>query len=133
MLLYDALRIERPKQGVFDYIYDPADWIGELIEKSRGSAIVLVLMGTKWLDALMERHTAGESFFDPVHIELLTALRHQVPLLAVLVEGASLPTASSLPPELAALADIPSVRLRNSTWREDFDSLVEAVERYRRT
>jgi hypothetical protein len=133
MRLYDALRIQRPGEVVFDYLYDPVDWVGALIEKGRGSALVLVLMGTKWLDTLMERHTSGGSFADPVHIELLAALRHRVPLLAVLVDGASLPPASSLPPELSALADIPSVRLRSSSWRQDFDSLVEAIERYRRT
>jgi hypothetical protein len=132
--LYDALRMQGPKEAFFDYEYDPVDWVGALIEKGRGSALVLVLIGPKWLDILIERHAFDEGFSDPVHIELLAALRNQVPLLAVLVQGASLPTASSLPPELSALADIPSVRLRrDSSWQQDFDALVEAIEHYRRT
>jgi hypothetical protein len=134
--LYEALRIQTPHEPLppgFDYLVDPVDWVGELIEKGRGSTIVLVLIGPKWLDILTERNTSDGGFSDPVHIELLAALRHRVPLLAVLVDGASLPTASSLPLALSQLADIPSVPFRHSSWQEDFDSLVEAIERYRRT
>jgi len=35
-------------------------------------------------------------------------------------------------PDVSALADVPSVPLRSSSWNEDIGAVVEAVERYRR-
>lgn len=118
-------------QVFFDFLFDPVDWVGDLIETVRGSRVVLVLIGTKWIDLLAERRASGRTFSDPVHIELLAALRHDVPLLAVLIGDVSLPTPSSLPPELSALAQVPSVRMRDSYWQRDVETLVEAIERHR--
>ena len=129
--LYDELEGRFRAAVLFDFLFDPADWVGELIETVRRSALVVALIGTKWLDTLTERRTSGETFSDAVHIELLAALRHEVPVLAVLVDDASLPTPSELPPELSPLADTSSVRLRDASWRQDLDAVVEAIERYR--
>jgi hypothetical protein len=131
MSLNEALQHRLPGQVIFDYALNPVDWVGELIETVRRSELVLVLMGPRWLDALSERIAAGTAFSDAVHIELLAALRYDVPLIAVLVEDSSLPTPSSLPAELSPLADVTSVRLRHSDWETDLDTLVEEIERNR--
>ena len=129
--LYKDLRLRPGDEVIFDFLFDPVDWVGQLIETVRRSALILVLIGPKWLEILTERSAHGETFSDAVHIELLAAFQHRVPLLAVLVEGASPPTPSSLPPEVSQLADMPSVRLRASSWQQDLDGIVEAIERYR--
>jgi TIR domain len=119
-------RLRDRDQVLFDFLDDPVDWVGELIETVRRSRIVLVLIGAVWTESMAERR----SFSDPVHIELEAALRHEIPLLAVLMEAASLPKPASLPPGLSVIAQIPSVRLRASYWQRDLDALVEAIERH---
>jgi hypothetical protein len=97
----------------------------------RRSTLVLVLIGARWLEILVERRAAGQAFSDSVHIELLAAIRYEVPLLGVLVQHASMPKSSSLPTELSPLATIPSVCLRATSWRKDVHALREAIERHR--
>jgi hypothetical protein len=128
--LYQDLKRRLRGDVIFDFLFDPVDWVGELIETVRRSALVLVLIGPKWLDILDERRAHGETFGDAVHIELLAAFEQKVPVVAVLVEGASLPTPTSLPPELLPLVDVLSVPLRSSCWQQDLDAIVDAIERY---
>lgn len=94
--LYHALEGRLVESEFFDFLVDPVDWVGELIETVRHSALVVALIGAQWLDMLTERSSSGETFSDAVHIELLAALRYDVPLLAVLVNDAALPTPSEL-------------------------------------
>jgi hypothetical protein len=129
--LYEALSDRLSGELIFDFYFDPVAWVGELIDTVRRSALVLVLIGPKWLDVLTERRAHGESFSDAVHVELLAAFKHKVPLLVVLVEGTSAPAPTSLPPDLWQLVDAPTVRVRGSCWQPDLDAIVEAIERYR--
>jgi hypothetical protein len=129
--LYKALSGRLSCELIFDFLFDPVAWVGELIDTVRRSAVVLVLIGPKWLDILSERRARGESFSDAVHVELLAAFQHKVPLLVVLVEDTSAPTPASLPPELLPLIAAPSVRVRSSCWQPDLDAIVEAIERSR--
>jgi hypothetical protein len=128
-LLFNAVRDRFPDQVFFDYDVKRVDWVGELIETVRRSSLVLILIGPRWIEILAERRTSGQTFSDAVHIELLAALRYEIPLLAVLMDDALLPTSTSLPPELSPLAQIPSVPLRQSYWQRDLDGLVEAIDR----
>jgi hypothetical protein len=129
--LYHALTDRLNQTVMFDFLFDPVDWVGELIETVRRSALVLVLIGPKWLDILSERRESGETFSDAVHIELRAATHHAIPLLAVLVDGATLPAPSSLPQDLIHLADMPSVAVRTSSWQQDVAQLVQAIQQHR--
>jgi hypothetical protein len=63
--------------------------------------VLLVVMGPEWLNAKNE--TGARRLDDPadfVRIETASALRRDIPVIPVLVRGASMPTAEQLPEDL---------------------------------
>jgi hypothetical protein len=114
----------------FDYDYSPVGSMRALSEVVRSSTLVLVVIGPDWSRILNERFAHGGGSSDAVSLELQAALRYDVPLLAVLVGGASSPEHGSLPAPLGPLADIPRARLRDAHWESDLDALVHQIERW---
>jgi hypothetical protein len=58
-----------------------------------------------------------------------TALRRNVPVMPVLVQGALMPTADELPEDLKALARRQAIELSDSRWETDVARLEEAMSR----
>ncbi|HLM69515.1 MAG TPA: hypothetical protein VK358_18380, partial [Longimicrobium sp.] len=94
------------------------------IENGVGSCDVMVaVMGSRWADS---GKPAGETDF--VHLEIATALRRDIPVIPVLVQGAAPPHPSRLPPELEALAWRNAFELRHTRWDVDVNELKRAIE-----
>lgn len=95
-----------------------------------GAGVVLVLIGDGWLDA---RDASGARLLDReddfVRLEASRALARGRPVLPLLVEGARMPAADALPPDLSRLARQQALELSDSRWAHDVERLVEAITR----
>jgi hypothetical protein len=92
--------------------------------------IGLVLIGPAWASASDE---AGESrLFDPgdfLRLEVEYLLKRRIPIIPVLVKGATMPTAAGLPPTVAQITSMQGIALRPG---ERFDADVsELIRRLR--
>jgi TIR domain len=90
--------------------------------------VVVSVIGPGWQRAAgpagMRRLFQPEDY---VHVELARALRHGVPVLPVLVGGATLPAPADLPPDLRGLVRRPPVTLHDATWQADVAALLRAA------
>ncbi len=107
---------------------------GEPFEDAIGKAVatsdvMLVIIGLNWLTAA---GPGGERRIDDpddfVRIEIKRALDRNMRVIPVLVQDAQMPRPEELPEELRSLAFRQAIDLRLSTWTEDVQRLVEALE-----
>jgi hypothetical protein len=103
----------------------------EAIERAVGSCdVLLVMLGRGWLTATAP--TGARRLDDPndfVRIETATALKRNVRVVPVLVEGATMPPADALPDDLKPLARHQAVELRDSRWNAEVEALIAVIER----
>ena len=114
-----------------DAIQPGVDWV-DVIEKAVAACrVLLVVIGPTWHT---EEDAAGrrrlEDPFDPVALEVRAGLTNPaIGVIPVLVDGAQMPRADDLPPDLLRLARINAARLEHATYRRDAIWLMEVVER----
>lgn len=104
-------------------------WEQVLHTALQDSYVVIALIGADWLSA---RGTDGKQrLFDPhdfVRMELAGALAQGKCIIPVLANGARMPQAHELPPDLAALAQIPPYFLRPDPYFEsDLWAIMQAA------
>lgn len=106
--LYDRLLTEYTDDDVFrdiDDIPGGANFVAASEKALAGAKVFIALVGTDWLDVKGksgERRLAKPS--DRVRVEVEMALRLEVPILPVLVDGAEMPTSDDLPDSMASFA-----------------------------
>jgi TonB family protein len=91
---------------------------------------LLVVMGPEWLTAKDE--SGARRLDDPadfVRIETGSALRRDIPVIPVLVHGATMPRPEQLPESLKDLAYRNCIELTHARWKSDIQLLVEALRR----
>ena len=130
--LEDALE-QRLGQGTafrdLDDIAPGADFVREIRAQLAQARAVVVLIGPRWAGDGAGAD-GGRRIDDPadfVHIEVQEALASGVPVVPVLLPGASMPSAGSLPGPLAGLARRNAMTLSDVHWDADVDRLVAAV------
>jgi hypothetical protein len=129
--IFDRLTRSFPREKVFmdvDAAMHGLDFVRVLDEKIAASDIVVVVIGPSWLtamDASGSRRVDNDQDF--VRIEVAAALRREIPVIPVLVDGASMPAEADLPSDLNALARRHAVELRNTRFGDDADTLVEVL------
>jgi hypothetical protein len=90
----------------------------------------LVVIGKAWLGGrAADGTTRLQDATDFVRLEVAAALRRDVPVIPVLVDGAAMPSARDLPADLEPLAWRNAVELRHSRWDADLQVLVQALEK----
>ena len=103
----------------------------EAIERAVGScAVLIVVIGKQWaqtLDAAGNRRLEDPNDF--VRLEAATALKRNVRVIPLLVEGAPLPSVASLPEDLRTLTRRNAFELRDGRWEADIGLLVNALEK----
>jgi hypothetical protein len=89
---------------------------------------VLVLIGADWADAPNER---GERRLDDpsdfVRIEIATALRREIPVIPILLNGASMPPADQLPEDVQPLLRRQACALTDVSFRTGVARLVDQL------
>jgi hypothetical protein len=132
--LCDSLERLLPGESIFrdvDGLLPGQDFVAAIDSRLRQCRVCLAVIGRGWLNA---RNADGRRRLDLpddfVRLELAAALsRPEVLLVPVLVEGAAMPSADELPPEIRGLARRQAVTLRDDTWDSDVARLVGSLER----
>lgn len=90
--------------------------------------VLLAMIGRDWLEAKDE--SGRRRLDDPmdfVRLETASALKRDIPVIPVLVRGASMPRAEQLPPDLTELAYRNAVELSHARWDSDVQVLINAL------
>jgi hypothetical protein len=98
------------------------------LEKELAAAtIVLVLIGPEWLAELRQRLPQPE--IDYVRVEVAAALAKRKRVIPVLLRGAPLPSEHDLPADLGSLVKHQAMTLRDESWYQDVDRLIDTIGR----
>jgi hypothetical protein len=130
--LADRLEQHFGPQRVFrdyDSIVAGADFADAINSAISVSTVVLAVVGPAWADV---RDGQGRRRLDDpkdfVRLEIEAAFRAEVPVIPVLVEGATMPPAEALPTSLQAFSRCQAVELAESRWRDDADRLIASLQ-----
>ena len=100
------------------------------IEKTVGECDVLIaVIGARWLASKNEQD--GRRLDDPedfVRREIATALKRDIRVIPVLVDGASMPRATELPDDLKPLVRRNALQVTDTGFDDDCRRLVDAIE-----
>lgn len=130
--LHDALERRLGRDEIFRDVdtLEPGQDFADAIDARIGACRVFIAMiGREWLDA---RDGSGRRRLDQpgdyVRKEIASALaRREVRVIPVMIEGASMPDADSLPDDIRALTRKQALHLRDDAWDFDVDRLVTAI------
>lgn len=99
-----------------------------LQERLASCGLMLALIGPDWLEG---RDKSGRRRIDNpadfVRLEIVAALKRNIPITPVLLQGAQMPEAEQLPPELAPLAFRNGFELSHSRWDSDVKELIRRL------
>jgi hypothetical protein len=131
--LFDRLAQHFGRDKVFMDVagIEPGVDFVEAIDQAVGSCdVLIVVIGKEWAraaDAAGKRRLDDPNDF--VRLEATTALRRNVRVIPLLVDGAPLPPTGSLPEDLQKLTRRNAFELRDGRWESDIGLLVEALEK----
>jgi hypothetical protein len=91
------------------------------------AATILVLIGPDWLAELRRR--LAQSDVDYVRLEISTALAIRKRIIPILLKGATPPIVRDLPEDIGSLAKHQAMTLRDESWSQDVDRLIDAIDR----
>ena len=128
--LSDTLQHKLGRRFVFRDVVSisPGDQFDTVLKTQLDAAqVVLVLIGTKWLEELKRKLTQETTDFH--RMEVATALRQGKRVIPVLLKGTTLPPQAALPEDLFQLTMCQTITLRDESWRADTDRLIDAIGR----
>jgi len=123
--LYDSLCAHFGAEQVFmdvDGIKPGEDFVKVLDETEKISSALVVVIGPKWVT---------KRLFDPqdfVYREIVAGLMGNVRVFPVLVGGAHMPQSGDLPEDLAPLARVQALAIRDEAFHADADRLMAALD-----
>ena len=100
-------------------------------ESVASCGVLLSVIGKNWVDA---KNEAGERRLDDpsdfVRLETASALKRDIPVIPVLVHGATMPRPDQLPDDLKDLAYRNCCELTHARWNSDLQLLIKALGAY---
>jgi hypothetical protein len=105
------------------------DFVEQIQRVLDSSEVLIVVIGRNWAtvtDAAGRKRLQDP--YDYVRMEIATALKRNIRVIPVLVQGASMPSTDDLPDDLAPLTRRNAFELHESSWRDDIRRLVTALE-----
>jgi len=123
--LYDSLCARFGAERVFmdvDDIRPGEDFVQKLDDTEKACAALVVVMGKTWLS---ERLKDAQDF---VRREIASGLHAKLTVFPVLVQGAAMPAAADLPDEIAELAHLQAIEIRDDRFQKDAADLLTALE-----
>lgn len=124
--LTDALESTFGTGSVFrdiDDIRPGQDFVAAITSQLQSARAVLVMIGPHWLEAGIDGKRRLDADDDFVRREVAAALASGKPVIPLLVGGAAMPDAGSLPEAIAGLARHQAVVLSDADWRADVERL----------
>ncbi|MES0136441.1 toll/interleukin-1 receptor domain-containing protein [Mesorhizobium sp. M0016] len=128
---YDNLNRALPDASIFMDVdkLNPGDDFEVALARSLASCkIMLAIVGPQWAALTDEQGQVRlESPDDFVRKEIRTALQAGVRVIPVLVNGASMPKKSALPPDLQDLAKRQAMEVRHERFNDDMAAIASAI------
>ncbi len=130
--LYDRLAKTFSRKKLFmdvDERMHGLNFVKVLSDKVEACAVFLAVIGPGWVSSTAK--DGGRRLDNPndfVRIEVASALRRNIPLIPVLVDGAAMPSAQDLPDDIKELALRHAVQLRNAHFNHDSELVVGAIK-----
>ena len=131
-LLADWLTTRLGKAQVFmdvDSIEPGVDFAEVIVQAVGSCEVLLVIVGPRWLTTDDEGRRPLDDSDDIVRLEIETALRRDLRVIPVLVEGAQMPRRQDLPESLGSLARRNAIALRSESFSEDSNRLAATLGR----
>lgn len=124
----DRLRDAYPGVEIFmdvESIDAGSDFEAAIADALSGAShlIALVARDKDGRDSLQRLHVRG----DFVRLEIAEALKRELTVIPALLDGASMPDASDLPPDIAEFAKLNAVEIRHSRFEDDVANLIRAI------
>ncbi len=93
--------------------FKPSADIAKVIKNAVESCnIMIVIIGKRWFSKGLNKR---------IRLEIARALRRDIPIIPVLVQGARMPNPKDVPLELAELCDLNAFEISNTPWPTDRD------------
>lgn len=130
--LFDQLSARLGADRVFKDVdsIEPGDDFAEVISKAvKSCAVLLVVIGDRWLAAADEDGRRLDDPSDFVRLEIEEALTRGVRVIPVLVGGARMPRPGQLPASLAPLCSRQAIELSPARFSSDIAGLLAVLER----
>jgi hypothetical protein len=105
------------------------NFVKVLGEKVAQCDVLLAVIGPNWLtlcDEQGNRRLDGANDF--VRVEIASALQRDIPVIPVLLDGARIPKAEQLPPDLKELSLRNSLDVRHASFHSDMDKLIKGLK-----
>jgi TIR domain len=129
--LFDRLSDHFGKGQVFkdvESIQLGADFVKVITAAVRSCDVLLALIGDRWLTITdKEGRRRLDNPEDVVRLEIQEALRGNVRVIPILVEGVQMPQVDELPDSLAMLVDRNALRLSRARFDSDVERLVKEL------
>ena len=129
--LYDHLARSFSRGQLFidvDAIKPGLDFVKQLDAQASQCDVLLAVIGPHWVNAADDkgqRRLDGDH--DYVRIEIASALKRDIPVIPVLIDGASMPAEAKLPEDLKPLARRHALELRHTRFAADADAIVSVL------
>lgn len=131
--LFDRLSEHFGRERLFmdvDHIEPGEDFV-QVIEAAVGSsAVLLVVIGRRWLTSGDMTARRLDNPNDFVRLEVAAALASNVRVIPVLVQDATMPGPQELPDDLVRLSRRNAIELSDLRWNRDVDQLISVLERF---
>src|SRR5262245_43161066 len=106
------------------------DFRQQIQEAITKNDLVLAVIGPKWVGSKKPGATRISDYKDPIRIEIETALNHGIPLIPVVVGGATMPKDSALPDSLQKLPFLNAAEVDDGRdFHQHVDRLIRAMDR----
>jgi hypothetical protein len=130
--LFDYLAARYSRGELFmdvDAMQPGMDFARQLDSQVSQCRVLLAVIGPRWLEAKDKGGTRRlDSDKDYVRIELASALKRDIAVIPILVDGAVMPAEDSLSDDLKPLARRHALELRHTRFASDADAIVQALE-----
>ena len=132
--LHDLMKrwVDNPQQDIFidvDNIPAGLDFVAYLDGKVKQCDALIVMIGSDWL-TMKDPRTGGRRIDNPddfVRIEIESALKRDIPVVPVLLDGVSMPSAADLPDSLKPLARRNGVTISRLSFENDVNRLMRSL------
>jgi len=114
-----------------DAISAGSDFVNALESAVANATVAIILIGDTWLaETTVDGGRRIDDADDHVHREVAMMLGQPgITVVPVLVEGASMPSASQLPGPLRELARLQAIELSESRWEYDVERLAQVLRK----
>jgi len=130
--LYDQLLLHFSRDQIFldvDTVEPGLDFVKVLDDNVARCEVLLAVIGRGWTTAQADGENRLSQAADYVRIELEAALRRDIRVIPVLVDGARMPTERELPDALKPLARRQGMEISHASFAADTQQLIAVLRR----